>query len=110
MARHAVLNGKNLVINVIMLEDLTQWSPPPNCTIMQTDVGDINDTWDGTNFIPPSVQPLPLPQLTPDQIVNMEITDRSLVRALILALNDGSFVPGGNLANGQLRAIFKAKL
>jgi len=30
------------------------------------------------------------------------------MKALILALNDGSFVPGQNLTNAQLKAIIKA--
>ena len=32
------------------------------------------------------------------------------LKALVLALNDGSFVPGSNHTNAQLKAIIKAKL
>jgi len=93
-----------------MLDDLSQWPVPTGCQVVPTDTGNIGDTWNGTSFISPVVLPSTLPPIPAAQLVAMEITDRSLLRALILALNDGSFVPGSNLPNGQLRAVFNSKL
>jgi len=46
-----------------------------------------------------------------EEVNNLLIaSDRKLIKAIILALNDGSFIPGSNYTNAQLKAIIKAKL
>ncbi len=47
---------------------------------------------------------------TPDQYYDRHITTERLLRAVVLALNDGSLVPGSNKTGAQLKAIIKAKL
>jgi hypothetical protein len=106
--RHAVINGSNIVVNVIELVDSTQWMHPEGCTVVPTDTGNINDTYNGMIFIRP---PVTLPaDPTPDQVLAIALQARSLAKALLLALNDGSLPIGSNLANGQLRAILRAKI
>jgi hypothetical protein len=109
--RHAVIDSSNsnTVINVIQLVDLTQWQHPPNCFVVPTDTGNIGDTWNGTNFIAPITQPPP-PPLTADQLYDILINTRCLTRALIRALNDGSFPIGTNMTAAQIKTILKAKL
>ena len=44
MARFAVLNDKNVVINVIELTDDAVRQPPDACTLLPTDDADLGDT------------------------------------------------------------------
>ena len=39
-----------------------------------------------------------------------QITERGLLRAYVLAINDGSIVPGSNMSGAALKAAIKAKL
>ena len=39
-----------------------------------------------------------------------QITERGLLRAYVLAINDGSIVPGSNMGGAALKAAIKAKL
>jgi hypothetical protein len=52
MARYAVVNVDK-VINVISLEDITNYTTP--FTLIQSDVAKIGDNYDGTNFTTPVV-------------------------------------------------------
>lgn len=42
--RHAVIKD-NRVINVIVWDGESQWSPPQECTVVQHDNCDIGDKW-----------------------------------------------------------------
>ena len=39
-----------------------------------------------------------------------QITERGLLRAYVLAINDGSIVPGSNMSGAALKSAIKAKL
>jgi len=39
-----------------------------------------------------------------------EIGSNKLIKAVVLALNDGSFIPGANASPSQIKAAIKAKL
>lgn len=53
---------------------------------------------------------LPDPDPTLDQIYDAELQNSRIVKALVLAINDGSLTVGGNRNPAQLRAIIKAKM
>ena len=60
--RYAIINSlTNLVTNVCEWDgDTLKWSPPSGYFTIQTLVGDIGDTWDGTTFLPaPPIPPPP---------------------------------------------------
>lgn len=77
-----------------------------------------NGDWDrianwvesGQATIAAYVPPLPPTPLTLDQIYDDMLTTNRVVKALVLAINDGSLVPGSNKTPAQLRAIIKAKM
>lgn len=50
---YALVNKQtNIVDNVIVLEDPTQWIPPEEFNLIPLQEGfGINDSWDGVNFI-----------------------------------------------------------
>ena len=62
---------------------------------------------DGNTLDPADPPPQP-PTL--DEIYDKTILNERVLKALALALNDGSFIPGSNLTNAQLKAIHKAKM
>jgi maltose-binding protein MalE len=64
--------------------------------------------WAKTNS-PDSADPAP-PAATVEEIYDRAIQNQKLLKALILALNDGSFIPNSGLTNAALKNIIKAKL
>ena len=46
------------VVNVIILAEGAEWSPPEG-QVIGPDGGNVGDTWDGKNYIPPP-QPTPI--------------------------------------------------
>ena len=58
MARYALIDPSNKVSNCIELIDVNRWPVPPGHQIIRTDQGNIGDTWDNGQFIPPP--PLPV--------------------------------------------------
>ena len=62
---------------------------------------------DGNTLDPADPAP---PPATLDEIYDQTILNQRVLKALALALNDGSFVPGDNLTNAALKAIVKAKM
>jgi len=63
---------------------------------------------DDGNALGPADPAPPGPTL--DDIYDQTILNQQVLKALALALNDGSFVPGDNLTNAALKAIVKAKM
>lgn len=62
MARKCLLDtSTKVVINAIELEDGANWSPPSGTELAPQDDGNIGDTWDGTQFVPPPPPPEPEP-------------------------------------------------
>jgi hypothetical protein len=49
MKRHAVINKNNKVVNVIVWDGVTRWSPPQEHIAIQFDECDIGDTHDPEN-------------------------------------------------------------
>ncbi len=71
-----------------------------------TPVPKVGWLYDGTVFsAPPVVAPL-----TTDQIYVQTIKNQRVLKALVLALNDGSVVPGANATNATLKTAIKAKM
>ncbi len=47
---------------------------------------------------------------TKDEIYDQVLKNRKVFRAYVLAINDGSIVPGSNMTAAQLKAAVKAKM
>lgn len=50
-------SATKVVVNVILLEDGVEWSPPEGQEIAPSSDGSIGDTWDGEKFVAP---PMPV--------------------------------------------------
>ena len=46
-------SATQVVVNVILLEDGVEWTPPDGQELAPQHDGNIGDTWDGTQFVPP---------------------------------------------------------
>ena len=64
-------------------------------------------SYDGTDFTAP---PPPPPPPTNDQIYDQVIQNEKVLKGYVLAINDGSIVPGSNMTNAALKAAVKAKM
>ena len=51
----------------------------------------------------------PLPP-TNEEIYEQTMENQALLKAVVLALNDGSFVPGAALSNAALKTVIKSKM
>ncbi len=63
---------------------------------------------DDGNPLGPADPPIPPPTL--DEIYDRTILQQRVLKALVLALNDGSIVPGANVAPATLKTAVKAKM
>ena len=52
----------------------------------------------------------PLPPPTNDEIYDQVIQNQKVFKGYVLAVNDGSIVPGSNMTGAQLKAAVKAKM
>ena len=52
----------------------------------------------------------PVPPPTKEEIYNQVIKSQLVLKGYILAVNDGSIIPGGNMGVVQIRAAVKAKM
>ena len=50
------------------------------------------------------------PETTPETNYSQLLQSNHLLKVVIQSINDGSFVPGGNLSDTELRDVFKNKL
>ena len=66
-------------------------------------------SYDGNTFEAPYVEPDTEPP-TLDELYDNQLQQFALLKALALALNDGSFVPGSGYTGAQMKAIIKAKM
>ena len=65
--------------------------------------------WIALGNTPDPADPPP-PPLTNDQIYDQVIQNRKVFKGYVLAVNDGSIVPGSNMTGAQLKAAVKAKM
>ena len=56
MARYAVVNADNQVVNVIKLEDVDSWTPPEGTKIVRSNVAGPGWTRTGRSFTPPAIE------------------------------------------------------
>jgi hypothetical protein len=56
------------------------------------------------DVVPPPAGP------TTEEVYNQAMQNSKVLKALALALNDGSIVPGSNMTNAALKAAIKAKM
>lgn len=65
--------------------------------------------WVDDGGIVAPADPAPSP-LTNDEIYDQVIQNQKVFKAYVLALNDGSVVPGSNMTGAQLKTAIKAKM
>lgn len=62
-----------VVVNVIVLEDGAQWTPPDGTELAPQNDGTMGDTWDGTQFVRPIIEdptePVVQPSTTGTQVL-----------------------------------------
>lgn len=58
MARYAIINEDNKVINVIELEQGADWMPPAHHQVVKSDVAGPGDTYQNGRFIQPAPKPI----------------------------------------------------
>lgn len=58
---------------------------------------------------PDPADPPPDPP-TNEEIYDQAMKNNAIIKAMALALNDGSFVPGSNYTNPEIKAIIKDKM
>ena len=63
---------------------------------------------DGGGILDPA-DPAPTPP-TNDEIYDRVIQNRKVFKGYVLAVNDGSIVPGSNMTGPQIKAAVKAKM
>lgn len=85
--------------------------PPTDHIIVKSETVKIGDHWDGTQIVsvanpgPPSPTPPTL-----DEIYDNTLLTQKVLRAVVLALNDGTLPIATNKTGPQLRAIIKARM
>jgi hypothetical protein len=67
------------------------------------------DRWLASGRTPLPADPDP-PEPTVDEIYDQLLQNQRLLKAVVLAINDGSLTVGGNRTPTQLKAIIKAKM
>lgn len=65
--------------------------------------------WIALGNTPDPVDPPPAPP-TNDQIYDQVIKTQKVLKAYILAVNDGSIMPGSDMTGAQIKARVKAKM
>lgn len=108
-----VTKASGAIVNRIVLDDIAGW-PVPDGNILVPETGEtleIGGTVLAGVYAPP-VRPLPppLPTLTLDQIYDAEMQTQRVLKAVVMALNDGSMPIGQNRTAAQLKAAIKAKM
>lgn len=58
--RGALVNPANIVVNVVIVDDPSTWTPPPGLIFVASDTAQQRDIYDGTNFT--SGPPIPPPR------------------------------------------------
>lgn len=74
-----------------------------------------DDVTDADTFVNNAVvkappPPAPPPPPTLDDVYDQVLRDQRVVKAIVMAINDGTLVVGGNKTGTQLKSIIKAKM
>ena len=67
------------------------------------------EAWIALGNTPDPADPPPDPP-TLDDIYDQTIQNQRVLKAVVIAINDGSLVPGANLTGPQIKAIIKATM
>ena len=59
MDNYAIVNSEGKVINMIIWDGVSTYSPPSGCQIIKTDNAAIGWDWDGQSFVNPNPAPTP---------------------------------------------------
>ena len=62
ISKYALIDANNDVVNIVLWDGVTPWTPPSGLTAIQSDTAQIGGTWDGTNFHPAPPPPVVVPQ------------------------------------------------
>lgn len=61
-----IQESDGLVVNCVVWDGISPWEPPEGHLAIQSDIGGIGWTWNGTEFVPPEPPPEePLPEEPP---------------------------------------------
>ncbi len=91
---------------IVTLEDGTVLSVPDDLANRHRQL--LQEWLDDGNSLDPADPPPPPP--TNDEIYDRVIQNRKVFKGYVLAINDGSIVPGSNMTGAQLKAAVKAKM
>ena len=97
------VSGKVIVVT---LDDGRELSVPNDMTNAHRRL--LQEWVDAGNSIDAADPPSPPP--TNDEIYDQVIQNQKVLKAVVLALNDGSFVPGANASGADLKTAIKAKM
>jgi len=95
---------------VVQIEDVQF---PVHSSLVWIDITGVSPTptvgwsYDGVNFSSPPPPPTPP---TDNKIYDRTIRSDKVLKAIVLALNDSSFVPGSNYSNASLKNIIRSKM
>lgn len=72
----------------------------------------VNATHDGWEITPENQALKDAEEAVPtnEEIYDATVQNQKLLKAVVLSLNDGTFVPGANISNSALKAIIVAKM
>jgi hypothetical protein len=84
MSNYAIIDQNGNVISVILWNGETGWTPPTDCTAIQSDVAVVGGTYSDGVFYPPA-NPLIAPAL--DLLTKSDTTMHRITEAVCLGLN-----------------------
>jgi hypothetical protein len=85
--RWIMLGADNTVVNVIELDEGSDWRAPDGYWAIASDTGNIGDTFDGTTFAPPPATDVPLRRLVRASVIVDRLQAAGLLAAARAALD-----------------------
>lgn len=73
MPRYLVIDENGVVVNSAEWNGLSEWPLPKDFSALRSDIGQLNDTWDGVQFTPGPV-PTPIGPSKLDQLIDLLAT------------------------------------
>lgn len=111
--RCAIINpNTKKVVNAVEYPTIPSPVPgyPPDYFAIAHDFAISGWDWNGSTVTDPNPPPPPPPPPTIDQIYDQTLLNERVLKAVVLALNDGSLPVGANLTGPQLKTIIKAHM